>query len=136
MNTVGVLQPSVVEAAVTSPPAGLVRKELEAFSARSAHVVSVHVAAQVKVLGDAAGGEFVLLRDRASDSVWTEGLAGDGGARLPSTETWASKYASSMPAWAANGALACLSLVLVLCTWFTLVHRTADAAALQQARSR
>ena len=65
MNTVGVLPPSVVEAAVAVPPAGLVRKEQEAFAARSAHAVSVHVASQVKVLSDAAGGEFVLLRYEA-----------------------------------------------------------------------
>ena len=49
-------------------------------------------------------GEFILLRDRLTDSVWTEGLAGEGGARLPSQDTWTSKYASHLPSWAANGA--------------------------------
>lgn len=49
-------------------------------------------------------GEFVLLRDKETDSVWTEGLAGDGGARQASPETWTTKYSSYLPDWAANGA--------------------------------
>jgi Dyp-type peroxidase family len=49
-------------------------------------------------------GEFIVLRDQETDAVWTEGLASEGGARQPSSETWKSKYASTMPDWAANGA--------------------------------
>ena len=49
-------------------------------------------------------GEFVILKDRTTGSAWTEGLAGDGGARKPSSETFASKYESSLPDWATNGA--------------------------------
>ncbi len=49
-------------------------------------------------------GEFVLLKDSQTKSAWTEGLAGEGGARRPSPDTWDSKYASSLPTWAQNGA--------------------------------